>query len=299
MKSLIYTLAGAAAVLALAASPIAAQGRERPAGAAGGGSAAAGGGNSGGSGGGMSAGTGNSGGSVAVPRGSSGGGSSPTSSSGSSSSGAAWRTNPVNGNSSYVRDMYGSPGDRSVPRGARPNPGGPGVGQATLRPNTVPNQGHSGSLNWYVPYNPYSLFGFGAYGLGYLYYDPFWWSYGGTPYGYGYSGSPYGDYGYPGYGGYGQGGYGQGGYGYYGDDRVGRGGLKLKVEPKDAEVYVDGYFMGIVDDFDGAFQRMELEAGAHRVEIRAPGFQTISFDVRVEANNTITYRGALLALSKR
>ena len=51
--------------------------------------------------------------------------------------------------------------------------------------------------------------------------------------------------------------------------------------------------MGTVDDFDGTFQKMELEAGAHRVEIRAIGFQTISFDVRVEPNDTITYRGEL------
>ncbi|HEX7487030.1 MAG TPA: PEGA domain-containing protein, partial [Vicinamibacterales bacterium] len=82
-------------------------------------------------------------------------------------------------------------------------------------------------------------------------------------------------------------------------DRVGRGALKLKVEPQDAEVYVDGYYMGVVDDFNGTFQRMELEAGAHHLEIRAPGFQTITFDVRIEPNETVTYRGDLQALSKR
>jgi len=182
--------------------------------------------------------------------------------------------------------MYGSPTDRAVPRGARPNPGAPVVGQAVSRlgtgipdygpghPGYHPGGGHGG----YYPYYPYYLYGYGAFGLGYWYYDPFSWGYG--PYDYWYGG--YGD-----------------GYGYYGDDRVGRGGLKLKVQPADAEVYVDGYFMGIVDDFNGTFQKMELEVGAHRVEIRAPGYQTISFDVRIEPDDTITYRGELQLLSKR
>jgi hypothetical protein len=192
--------------------------------------------------------------------------------------------------------MYGSPSDRFVPRGARPNPGGPGVGQAVVRPNALPDRrSGGGSITWYNPYYPYFLGPYGAFGLGYSYYDPFWWGFGASPYGYG--GYGYGGYGYGGYdyGGYGYG----GGYGYYGDDRVGRGALKLKVEPQDAEVYVDGYYMGVVDDFNGTFQRMELEAGAHHLEIRAPGFQTITFDVRIEPNETVTYRGDLQALSKR
>ncbi len=291
MKPLVCTLAGAAVVLALAAGPVAAQGRERPAGAGGGGASGGGAGvRTGGSGSGSS-----SGGSAAAPSGSSGGSSStysppPSSgssgSSGSSSGGAVRRTNPTNGNSSYVREMYGSPNDRAVPRGARPNPGGPTVGQAVARQQITPRYrpgGENGGYYPYHPYYPYFPYGFGAFGLGYLYYDPFWWGYGG--YGYGYDGYGYGSS--------------YGGYGYYGDDQSGRGGLKLKVEPKDAEVYVDGYYMGTVDDFNGTFQKMELEAGPHRVEIRAPGFQTITFDVRIEPNDTVTYRGELQTLSKR
>ena len=43
--------------------------------------------------------------------------------------------------------------------------------------------------------------------------------------------------------------------------------------PRDAAVYVDGYYAGIVDDFDGVFQRLTLEVGPHRIELeraRAP-----------------------------
>jgi hypothetical protein len=192
----------------------------------------------------------------------------------SSGSAAGWRTNPANGNSGYVREIYGSPGDRAVPRGARPNNGGPIVGQAVLRVNppvhNPPGGGGGGGGGWY-PYYPYYGLGFG---LGYYsFYDPYWWW--GAPSFY--------DYGY---------------YGYY-SEQAGRGGLKLKVEPTSAEVYVDGYYMGTVDDFDGTFQKLELETGPHHVEIRAPGYQTITFDVRIEFNETVTYRGQLQLLSKR
>ncbi len=51
--------------------------------------------------------------------------------------------------------------------------------------------------------------------------------------------------------------------------------------------------MGTVDDFDGTFQKMELEVGPHRVEVRAIGYQSITFDVRIEPNDTVTYRGEL------
>jgi hypothetical protein len=54
-----------------------------------------------------------------------------------------------------------------------------------------------------------------------------------------------------------------------------------------------------VDDFDGTFQKLELETGPHHVEIRAPGYQTISFDIRIEFNETVTYRGELQLVSKR
>jgi hypothetical protein len=89
------------------------------------------------------------------------------------------------------------------------------------------------------------------------------------------------------------------GYYYDGNEPSGRGGLKLKVEPTFAEVYVDGYYMGVVGDFDGAFQKMDLEVGAHHIEIRAPGYQTIVFDVRIEFGDTVTYRGALQPLSRK
>ena len=46
-----------------------------------------------------------------------------------------------------------------------------------------------------------------------------------------------------------------------------RAEVLLRVQPKEAEdaaVYVDGFYAGIVDDFNGVFQSLPLTAGAHR-----------------------------------
>ena len=71
------------------------------------------------------------------------------------------------------------------------------------------------------------------------------------------------------------------------------GALKLKIKPREAEVYVDGYFVGVVDDFDGIFQRLHIESGAHRIEVRAAGYEPLAFDVRITPEHTTTYTGEL------
>jgi hypothetical protein len=93
--------------------------------------------------------------------------------------------------------------------------------------------------------------------------------------------------------------YGSGGsypYGYtprgYYDPVVGRpyGGLRISGFSQIAQVFADGYYVGIVNDFDGVFQHLNLEAGPHQIEIREPGLQPIAFDVMVQAGRTITFR---------
>ena len=72
------------------------------------------------------------------------------------------------------------------------------------------------------------------------------------------------------------------------------GGVRLEVTPRDAGVYVDGYYAGIVEDFDGAWERIALEPGPHRFEIAAPGLETLTFDVNVRSNEVVRYRGEML-----
>jgi hypothetical protein len=107
-----------------------------------------------------------------------------------------------------------------------------------------------------------------------------WWL--GGPFGIGYGRGWYD----PWYGGWGR----QPGR-YYG--RYDYGKVRLKVKPREAEVLVDGYYVGLVDHFDGLFQRLELEPGPHRLEVRAPSFRSMVFDVRVLPRRTITLEGRL------
>jgi hypothetical protein len=106
----------------------------------------------------------------------------------------------------------------------------------------------------------------------------------------------YGGY-YPwGYAGLGFGGYYDPWYGgyparYY--ERRDDGRLRLKVRPRAASVYVDGYYTGQVDDFDGIFQSLPLEPGPYSIEIRADGYAPHTFDVRILPDRTLTYTAAL------
>jgi hypothetical protein len=69
------------------------------------------------------------------------------------------------------------------------------------------------------------------------------------------------------------------------------GSVRLDVQPAGMlQFYVDGYYVGTANDTNG---ELELEAGPHTIEIRAPGYETLSFDVRITAQRLITYRGAL------
>ena len=67
---------------------------------------------------------------------------------------------------------------------------------------------------------------------------------------------------------------------YYGD-------VRLLVQPRNAEVYVDGYYAGIVDDFDGTFQRLTIEAGPHHIELTAQGAEPRFFDVYVDPSRPV------------
>ena len=148
---------------------------------------------------------------------------------------------------------------------------------------------------YYRPYYGRYGYGYGRYGYG-GYWPAFSIGfYAGYPfYGYGYYGYPYGYYRYPYYG-YPYaypyyGGYpysypaAYGGYGYV----EAYSGLRIEGAPPNAEVIADGNSVGIVDDFDGATQRLELTPGSHSIEIRMPGATPMVYDVNVQPGRTVT-----------
>jgi hypothetical protein len=71
------------------------------------------------------------------------------------------------------------------------------------------------------------------------------------------------------------------------------GGITFEMTPYDADVYVDGTHAGRVADFDGSQQPLTLTPGTHQIQVVAPGYQPLNFDVSVQPGQIIPYRGDL------
>jgi hypothetical protein len=126
----------------------------------------------------------------------------------------------------------------------------------------------------------------GYYGYGYYFADPFWYGY---PW--------YGYYGYYGYqypiGGYPYPPYPYGGYRYAERDSA----VRLDVTPKDAQVFVDGYYAGVVDDFDGVLQRLRVPPGEHEITLYKDGYRTAHQTVYLTTDSTFKIRFAMEKLA--
>jgi len=71
--------------------------------------------------------------------------------------------------------------------------------------------------------------------------------------------------------------------------------LRLDVTPLTAQVFVDSLYVGTVADIN-AHNVLQLPDGPHRLEFRAPQYQSLTVDVRIAAYETVTYRASLDAL---
>jgi hypothetical protein len=78
-------------------------------------------------------------------------------------------------------------------------------------------------------------------------------------------------------------------YPYYGAYPIGvspQGDVRVLATPKQAEVYVDGFYAGVVDDFDGAFQRLRTTPGGHAITLHLEGYRTITQSIYVTPGST-------------
>jgi hypothetical protein len=111
-------------------------------------------------------------------------------------------------------------------------------------------------------------FYYGAYYGPYFYnpwfYSSFWWY---PPYGY-----PY----------------------YYG--AVGAN-IRVQVQPKSAEVYVDGNLAGIVDQFDGMFQNLVVEPGGHEITVYSDGYHSIVKQLYLSVGTSYKIKGVMEKLA--
>jgi hypothetical protein len=71
------------------------------------------------------------------------------------------------------------------------------------------------------------------------------------------------------------------------------GGLSLEIDPPTASVFVDGRYMGTGADFGPNLQPLGLTSGRHRVEIRAEGYESMTFDTDVAAGQVTPYKASL------
>jgi hypothetical protein len=75
------------------------------------------------------------------------------------------------------------------------------------------------------------------------------------------------------------------------------GELRLEVTPKEAQVYVDGYYAGIVDDFDGTFQRLRVRPGGHDLVLYLEGYQSLTQKLYLGARQETAIKAHLVRLA--
>jgi hypothetical protein len=159
----------------------------------------------------------------------------------------------------------------------------------------------------YYAFRPRLSLGFGlwagfpiAYPYSYGYYDPYYYPYSySNPYpaypypAYPYPASPYPSTGYP-----------ANPSSTYppapgsigvqpGQSQNNMGGVSFEITPSTAEVFIDGSYVGTVGEFTPTTQPLGLTPGRHQMEIRAPGYRTMNFDVDIVAGQVIPYQGTM------
>ncbi len=150
-----------------------------------------------------------------------------------------------------------------MPRASRPYPSQPIYRGGYYRPYYRP---------YFRPY--YSSFYYPYFYPGF--YSPFYFGLG-FGWGYPYSYAPY--YYRP---------YAYGAYApYYGPIVYDTASARLQVTPRNTQVYVDGYFAGLVDEFDGYLQRLNVAPGPHELTLYLEGHRPFTQRVLFTRGNTV------------
>jgi len=62
--------------------------------------------------------------------------------------------------------------------------------------------------------------------------------------------------------------------------------VKVDVKPKQAQVFVDGYYAGIADDLNGVFKHLRTTPGGHEISICLDGYRTMNQNIYVAPGTT-------------
>ena len=71
------------------------------------------------------------------------------------------------------------------------------------------------------------------------------------------------------------------------------GTLFLDIQPGNAQVFVDGYYAGTPNDLNAQHRGLVLEPAPHTIGVSAPGYEPVTFDVRVAPNESLVFRQVL------
>lgn len=201
--------------------------------------------------------------------------SSTRSNSSSSNAGSSSSSRSSPSRSSVSRSSGSSSQRTAVPRGSAPSRGDSvHRGRDVRRPRPGDDRHHRPGRD-------------GAYGGGHgWYYGPsyggyYYRGYGGWPYFFGYHG-PYWGFGWR-----------DGPYvsvsrgGYYGHHTPQAGALDLDISPEKAEIWIDGEYVGVADQFDGWPDYLWLPRGSYDLVAYKDGYRTLERRVSVRAGSVV------------
>jgi len=70
-------------------------------------------------------------------------------------------------------------------------------------------------------------------------------------------------------------------------------GLHFEVSPAVAGIYVDGTYVGTVQNFSTESEPFALVPGSHQIDLLAPGYRTTTLEVTIAPGQIIRYEGEL------
>ncbi len=70
--------------------------------------------------------------------------------------------------------------------------------------------------------------------------------------------------------------------------------LDVRIKPVFALVYVNGRYVGTAEQFTRPFRPLRVGVGPQRVELRAPGYRTVSFWLNTDTGKVATATGTLI-----
>jgi hypothetical protein len=75
------------------------------------------------------------------------------------------------------------------------------------------------------------------------------------------------------------------------------GSARIDIDPQQAEVFVDGYRAGIVDDFDNPLQRLNVWPGEHEITLFLEGYKTQRHLLHMARGTTAHLKGTMEKLA--